>query len=944
MSRRSRLLASFVIVGLLGLLGWWLWPVSAPEPQPAAEAPEPTPIVQGPVNADSDHDAPIEGSISGTVRVADERGEPIAGARVCAWALADDDRIRDPLAAQCTLTEPDGHYRLEVLEGGRHRLTASAAKHVPSTWRDTKHAREWLTMRTDEQRGGVDLTLLPGGLRLVGVVEDVSGGSVPGALIVASTMRKRGPVATALGDDEGRFEIWVAPNEYVIRAIASGYAEGGAIAQAPNETIAIHLVPESVLVGHVIDAASNEPLAGIEVSVRAGELESTVSGEDGSFRIGGLRPGRYQPEASGAGVFGRLPRAVVLGLGQTSEPIELLVYPAYRVSGQLLARSQGGSERGCAEGQVRVRSSVLRREVSTDADGQVRIEGLPAGRYQIEPSCPGYFPHDPVELLLDADLDDQRWLFESGLEIAGIAVDGSNRPVPGLYVDSSGTGPNAGGSIARTDADGRFVLGPLRPDSYGVWLRIDAEDPDKQVEVELRDRSVEDVRLVVGETGTVLVSVRDAEGTAIPNEHVTVKAIGSRSSVQAFTDGEGNVSFTGLSVGTVSVARTRDTQPGERKPQGVRVEVLAGEVTPVELRAETSSSGSITGIVTEAGGPAGEAWVVAGHGQGEDDETSPVLCDQDGRFTIPNLPDGTYNVRAYREGGGQAVERGIAVGESVRLDLESPTSLFGHVRFADGTAPEHFLVELFPTDAGRPISLSFYRSEGKFEFESLAAGRYTVEIDAGSGQAREKIELEPGERGELEFELDRRVTVTGRIVDAYTRAGVSALTVQVQPRGRPATRIVQPDREGRFVLTNVPVGNVQLSLVPKNWESPAYSLQLTWITTTDAAEQDIGDVIVAGKRRARGEAKGDVGFDYDFDGRFNGAEATRKVRVRVSAVDRGGSADAAGLRVGDIITSVDGVSVVGNGAGLMRFHVLVAAGATMQLEREDGGSVTIVAR
>lgn len=945
MPLRSRLLASLVIVGLLGFVAWWLWPRSAPQVTAAPEDRSAAPILQAPVGSDSDRETPIAGSISGTVRVAGERGEPgqpIMGARVCAWALGDEQRIRDPLLAHCTLTELDGHYRLDDLEGGRHRLTASAAKHIPSTWRDAQHGRDWLVLGADEQRIGVDLSLIPGGLRLAGVVEDVAGGSISGALIVANELRARAPAATARSDDEGRFELWVAPNQYSLHAVASGYAEGAAMAQAPNEAITIRLVPESVLVGHVIDATSHEPLAGVEVRANVGDRESTVSGADGSFRIEGLRPGRYQPEASGVGVFGRLPGAVVLGLGQTSEPIELLVHPAFHLSGQLIERSVDGSERGCAAGRVLVRSDLLTREASADRDGRVRIEGLPAGRYQVDPRCPGLFDHDLVELLLEADLDDQRWVFEPGLELAGVAVDGSDRPLPGLYVHAQGAGLDAGGSIAMTDADGRFALGPLRPDSYRVWLRIDAEALDRHVEVELRDRSVEDVRLVAGESGAIQVSVRDVEGRGVPNEHVTLRASNARSLGQAHTDGEGNVSFTGLPVGSVFVARTRDLEPGDRKPRGVRVEIVAGEVTSVELRGE-SPFGSITGIVTEAGGPAGEAWVVAGNGQGED-ETSPVLCEQDGRFTITNLPEGTYSVRAYRDGGGQAIARDIEIGESVRLDLEAAGSLAGHVRFADGTTPEHFLVELRPADAGPVIALSFYRSEGRFEFESLPAGRYAVEVDAGSGQASETIELESGERGELEFVLDRRVTVTGRLVDAYSQAGVSALLVQVQPRGRSATRTVQPDREGRFVLTNVPIGTIHLVMSPKSWESQTYPLQLTWIITTDSpAEQDIGDVLVAGRRYRPGERKGDVGFDYEFDGRLD-PEQFQSVQVRVSAVDRDGPAAAAGLRVGDVITSVDGISVRGGGAQLMKYHVAVAAGATLLLERAEGGQVSIVAR
>jgi hypothetical protein len=937
MSRRSRLAASLIIAGFLAFLAWWLWPAAAVEPT-SSPTKSPAPLVRAPAATDSDRETPMAGSISGIVRAGDERGQPIAGARVCAWALADDERIRDPLAARCTITEHDGHYQLDDLEGGRYRLTAGAVKHLPSTWREAERPREWLLLREYEQRSGVDLSLLPGGVRLAGVVEDVAGGPIPGALIVVSTMFAAGPVATALGDDEGRFELWVAPNQYSISAIASGYTEGGSFVQAPNEALTIHLVPESVLVGHVVDAATHEPVAGVEVRASVHDRQPVISDENGSFRIEGLRPGRYQPEASGEGVFGRLPRAVVLGLGQTSEPIELLVYPAHRLLGQLVARSLDGSERGCAEGRVSVRGTMLTREVSADGDGRVRIEGLPAGRYQIRPSCPGHFATETTELLLEGDLDEQRWLFESGLEIAGLVVAG-DRPVSEVWVHAEG---NAGAAtVTRSDADGRFVLGPLPSDGYLLWLR---PEPDKPIEVELRDRSLDDVRLVSGASGTVQASVLDAEGRGIARKYVSVKGSDGRVLSQAMTDGDGRATFV-LPVGSVYVAVAQEAEQGDRKPRGVRAEIVAGEITQVELRGATSMLGSITGIVYEGGGPAGEAWVVADPGTGGADEIGPVLCEQDGSFTLADLPTGLWNVRAYREGGGQAIQQGVEIGESVRLELDTPASLVGRVRFADGSAPEHFEVDLLPADGGRPIGLSFYRSEGQFEFEGLAAGRYTVEVDAGSGQAREKIELDADERAELEFVLERRITVRGRLVDANTQQGVSALEVQVQRRGRAAQRSARPDQEGHFVLDNVPVGAVEIMMTPKNWSNSAYPMQGTWITTTDSpAEQDIGDVLVVGRRRARGESRGDVGFDFELDGRLGDSDSFGKVKVRVSNVDRGGPADAAGLREGDVVTAVDGVSVVGGHAGRMGLLVQVAAGASMQLERADGGPVTIIAR
>lgn len=176
---------------------------------------------------------------------------------------------------------------------------------------------------------------------LGGTVLDISGGAIEGALVVANGpgMFSMQPVATAITDEHGRFSMSVASGEYSLRASATGYAPSMHRAQAPDQRVALRLTPESVLVGRVVSAQSGEAVAGVQVSIEArwSMSPSVVSSEDGSFRIGGLAPGIYQPEAIGPGVYGRASLPVHVGLGQTSEPIELRVYPAHRLRGQIVA-------------------------------------------------------------------------------------------------------------------------------------------------------------------------------------------------------------------------------------------------------------------------------------------------------------------------------------------------------------------------------------------------------------------------------------------------------------------------------------------------------------------------------------------------------------------------------------------------------------------------------
>ncbi|MFO7562112.1 MAG: carboxypeptidase regulatory-like domain-containing protein [Enhygromyxa sp.] len=894
-------------------------------------------------------------SISGSVLSRDQRGAAISGARVCAWLIGDERRVVEALAARCRLTDADGRYRLEPLEPGRYRVSASAAGKLPAVWKGPDEAGgEILHLGANEARTKVDIALAQGGLELSGVVLDVSGGPIEGALVVGikAGLFAREPTATATSDEQGRFSMWVAGGEHSLRAVAEGYAPGIHQAQAPNRNIELWLTPESVLVGRVVDARSGAGIAGVSVTANAGPYARPIatSSADGSFQLGGLAPGIYQPEAIGSGVYGRAASPVHVGLGQISEPIELRVHAAHRLRGRIVAvdHRRPEQERGCARGWVRLGGAGVQRNAVPDDDGWVVLEGLPAGRHELGVACADAAQGSALERVLDlrGDLDEQRWPIDvAGISIRGRAVDDRGRGVELVYIDSTGPG---GGAHDLTPAGGEFELRVREAGTHRITARLKGQgEPVATVELEVHEAAVEDVELVIGEVAAVCGRVEDPDGNPVPGVRVALCDAKGRPRHWAMSDGEGGFGFDAQPPGRAWIALADEIAMDRDEPVGEPVELRGDRVAEL-VRTIEARRGSIRGTVTTAGGPVDDAWIVAGRGPSDalvrDWEVGPVLCDLDGSFELDSLGEGTWAIRAYRrDGDGEASLDGVELGASVELPLAETASVVGRVGHRDGSAPEHFEIEARSSERRR--SHAFYRSEGAFELAGLSAGTWTLRIVAESGAAELELELVAGQRlVGLEVELEPRVTILGRAVDSRTKAPVTSVEITHQ-YSRGFRRKARPSEDGKFELAGLPPGRVELIVSPRDWRSASYSLQVPVIElAAEPLVQDIGELELVGGELEPGQSPGELGFEFRISGGSEGLEGADDWQVEVTKLRLGGPAEVAGLRVGDVITRFDGASVEGRQARGMGIYMRkVAAGAKITIERRDDTKLSIVA-
>lgn len=937
-------------------------------------------------------------SIAGTISV--ENGGALAGATVCtSWyadgAVSDDNR--EPI---CVTSDAAGRYLLADQVPGWHRVSAFAPRHGPAGYRDAARRRNGLELRAGEQRTGIDIVLKGGAVEVSGVVEDVSGGPIADALVQARDQGNwwtgSGGRALTRSDAQGKFSLWLPPGEVYVWALAEGYAENGAEAIAPSAKVEVLLTPESTLSGIVVEHGAGTPVEGAIVSIGGwrggvddgggfggGGASTARTDEQGRFRIARLRPGRYKPNASASGRYGEAAQSVLLGLGQSADGVRIEVHTAATVRGQVVIDEGNGKTRPCADGWVGLEEEAAGRWTgdSTEDDGTVEIHAVLPGRYDVNVRCENLLSrdkYDPIEVKT-ADVEGLVWTVGPGATIRGVVKNSEGTPVASAHVQASSTGGPArsqrswGGDD--TDKDGSFILKGLVGGDYTLEVTASGErDAEPKTKVTVPAGGETTVEITLPGSGTIAGSVVDSEGKPVPNARVRVANNGWRWNDDGRTADDGTFTIEGVEPGDRRVVATRGWWDEMRKPgskdddvQGERVQVVAGKTASVRLVVE-SRSGVIHGTVRdERGEPVVDAWVISSREseaagalaggaaretrwQWRSDER-PVITSTDGSFTLRELAPGTYAVRAFRRGGGEAVVEHVKLGSTVTVVIKSTGSIAGRIVVPDGVPPDEFHISIADEAAGFNRREKFFRTGGVFAMNDLPAGNFLVTADSTAGRVMTRITLTAGEhKAGVELTLERKVTVRGRMVELGTTNPVPGLRASVMPIkggrsmgwGSGADKEYISGEDGRFEVKNAATGRVWITAWPEDWENSTWSWSRAFKVIDGTKDVvDVGDIEVVKKRKERDEdPSGDLGFTTKEQSPETEPE---DLKMEVAHIRPGGPAARSGLEVGDVIVSVDGTDVQGVNASRGWVLMDVPEGAKLTLGVARGASVQITA-
>ncbi len=690
--------------------------------------------------------------LSGTIR--DATGGVIEAGLVRLSPVMGLAGIRDSFFAS---SDEQGRYAVQVPDG-RFRVTASHP--------DYSSARAVLDLSGGARER--DFELVPMGV-ITGVVRRESDESrVPGASVTWSRQRmfevphggrvtineRGGSVRT---DDQGKFVIrGLPPGTVSLAARAPGLATAAPtqvpVAMAEHiEGIEVWTVEAADIRGRVVARSPEDPdapgLGGalVKATARYGPDVSTTTDEHGNFTIEGLLPGSYSllAEAEGFSADGEPTQIEIDGPDPDATPILLELIHARGIRGRIEPPTR-------AEVAIQLRPGDL-------AWGSGGSEGL---------------------LMLSAG------------------------------ADGASTNPDTGS----------FELSPIPPGTYTLEARA-ADGRGGTVEVVVGPEGADGVVITLEQRATLAGTVRDGAGNPVGDVSVSVRQPAGPSAglsvivngreltaISSPSDAEGRYEIPGLSAGRWELGVVDDSGAALAWADGGRgplsLTLADGERRePLDLRVETRD-GEIRGVVTDAeGAPVADAWVHAvslpaadpseaeparSQTDGEDDDDDdddgeprsmtqmivassdsggpskpPVLTDADGRFTIAGLRHSEYRLHAEAEGGSNTATAVATPDADIHLRLTPLGAIEGEVSSSDGQ-PARCVVQI---DGPSGVRVARVR-DGRFSFERLEPGPYTVEASTQDGATSSSLTVEAGVTADLELSLERFATLTGTIVDA----------------------------------------------------------------------------------------------------------------------------------------------------------------------------------
>jgi len=797
------------------------------------------------------------GSISGTVTAA---GNPLASATVCARPR------QEPAHPRCTVTDARGAYTIDALQPAAHVVWASAVGLAGGPWRGpAPDFDERVRVVAGKRTTGIDLVLLTGAVEVRGIVTDVRGNVIPAALIHVAPDSRSTPTFTTRSASDGSFVAWAIAGDIYVVTSADRYVDGESYGIAPAAKLEVVLMPESVLGGIVIEAGSRRPLDDATVEVYGSRARTDAGGK---FRLTKLPPGRYKPTATSIGGYGEAAESLRLGLGESVEDLLIEVHPVAVVVGRVVI-SDGSTARPCPpdRGEVSLarygsRAGYFAR---TTADGDILLEGVVPGSYQVTAACKGFLLQIPYPDLIvkDSDVEDLVWKVFPGARVAGHVVSRSGAPIADAAVNLTSSN-SVTFAAASSAADGSFAaegLAPGKTDVVASAAGFVRNSTPSSVVASLD--SVAHLELVLDSGGSIAGDVVDEAGAPAS---LAVDARGADGGGFSWANAGGSFTIEALPPGAYDVSARTSWGDPPRGPLAVKAIVEAGKTTRVRLIAETSS-GEITGTVSDpAGAPIPDAYVVAAReDESQPDEPSsrtreawhdpPVLTALDGSFRITGLPRGRFSIRAYRQGGGEAVVEHVATGERARLTLRPTGVLAGVVVASDAASIDD--VTISAIDRVHDISRDerLYRTRGRFALRDLPAGTYRVSVD-GDPRSTITVTLAEGQhRDDLWLVAQPRFTIRGRLVSADGRP-IHGWKVEAPRLERSETtpsggRLVVTSSEfaitgpdGRFLIRDMPSGPTTISAGDVSRDADAKLAVIRELTLQDTTDVDLGDVVV----------------------------------------------------------------------------------------------------
>jgi protocatechuate 3,4-dioxygenase beta subunit len=506
-------------------------------------------------------------------------------------------------------------------------------------------------------------------------------------------------------------------SDLTVTVAKAGFASKRLVVRARDvsagDPVELRLEPGAAISGRVVDP-SGAPVVAALVTARPlnvidttpAPLRASAETDDrGDYRIGGLAAGGYAVVSGPARTDGIPAPAVHVKRGDDIVGVNLVVEPpsprAPRT--EMASTSERSVEGGVLQGRVlsetggpleRARVWLFRHgmgitDASTDADGRFVMSGVPAGRFALRGSYPGYVTLEygqrrateagrTIEVRSDDTVTGLDLILPRGRAIVGSVADEHGEPVEGAVVRALQLRFVGGRTVAwrvpgvrdrRSDDRGHFRLFGLLPGVYLVSASVDAPVSSEtrvkargyaptfypgsadvgdawRLQLDLQQDAF-GAHIVLAPSPAVRVSgtVVDSNGRPLNGTVLLIPSARSRTVAvePRSTTVSGGFSLTNVPPGAYVLQVFSESRAGE--PTEFAAQYLnVGDVDPAPLSLTTSPGATLRGRITVDGSAVREGFTFALEPVPADFDRAPfngrgvaVATEPGGRFTMTGL-------------------------------------------------------------------------------------------------------------------------------------------------------------------------------------------------------------------------------------------------------------------------------------------------------------------
>jgi protocatechuate 3,4-dioxygenase beta subunit len=434
-------------------------------------------------------DLVMEPGIAITGTVIDERGAPIAGARIGLiqgrsadpGEPYDEDTLPEPV--RIVLSSESGRFRIEHAACESFVLAVSAESFANGLFPGGPEP--------GDRPGEIDVPVLlrPAGTLRGRVLDQADDRPLPGARVFAEPMDQGSGRSQAVTAADGSFVLDdVVPGNYALSATLKGYsrAHERSFDETPGAEIVFRLEKQGSLSGHVV-GSDGEAIRAFDLQPRyrrrrldppiAQGAFQRVAAADGSFLVEDLDPGFWSVDVWAKGYSLTSSEPVRVKQGQPATGLTVTLLRGSTLSG-LVRDDTGQPVKGASvslhanrEPEIDFLRDVepmpgVTHGTRTDAEGRFRLEDLSARAYQVQVDHPEYaiLRRNDVALAAEQALEAEPFILQRAATVRGSAVGGAGEPLPGVTVSLT----EVNGYARQTTSDGRgqFVFTRVREGDY----------------------------------------------------------------------------------------------------------------------------------------------------------------------------------------------------------------------------------------------------------------------------------------------------------------------------------------------------------------------------------------------------------------------------------------------------------------------------------------------